>query len=60
MTERTAFALFSTGVIAVSLATGVILSLLDASSQTAAMACVALICVTASAAANLVIHYHNR
>jgi hypothetical protein len=60
MKERTAFALFSAGVIAVTLMTGVVLSLLEASSQQAAVACVALICVTASAAANLVIHYYNR
>lgn len=60
MKERTALLLFFAGLIVVILATGAVLSWLDASSQTAAMVCVALICVSASAAANLVIHYHNR
>lgn len=60
MKERTALALFFAGLVVVSLATGAVLSLLEASSQTAAMVCVALVCVSASAGANLVIHYHNR
>jgi hypothetical protein len=59
MKERTALILFFAGVIALALGTGVVLSLLEASSQQAAMACVALICLTASAAANLVIHYNR-
>lgn len=60
MKERTALTLFFAGVVVASLMTGVVLSLLGASSRQSAMACAALICLTASAGANLVIHYHNR
>ena len=59
MKERTAFILFFAGVIALDLGVGIALSLLEANSEQAAMACAALICITASAGANLVIHYNR-